>query len=96
MDYGLGKIVEWNGYEGLIEDSNGEIIRFTDEDIHPRNLKDAAVGAIVIITESGYLEFTSQSFAHYIDDPFDGKACEHKKIRNNTCIECGEVSNLED
>lgn len=96
MDYGLGKIIEWNGYEGLIEDSHGEIIRFTGEDIHPKNLKDVSVGAVIIITESGYLEFTSQAFSHYIDVDFDGKVCEHKRIKNNTCVSCGEVANLED
>jgi len=92
----LGKIIKWDGQEGLIEDSQGEIIRFTYEDIHPRNLKDITIGTVVVITDSGYLELTSQTFSHYIDDSYEGRACNHDRIKNSICVDCGEVSNLED
>jgi hypothetical protein len=38
---------------------------------NPHDLKHVVVGSTVIITEKGYLELTSQSFSHYLEEPFD-------------------------
>lgn len=30
-DFGLGKVLEWDGEEGLLEDERGDIIRFSSD-----------------------------------------------------------------
>lgn len=90
MDFGLGKVIEWDGEEGLIEDEQGEVLRFTEADIRPKDLQYVEVGTTVVITENSYLELTSQGFAHYIDNDTDQMQCIHMDIRNGFCEDCGE------
>lgn len=96
MERNLAKVIKWDGLEGLLEDENGEIIRFSHEDIHPHDLDTVEIGTIVVLTESGFLELTSETFYHYIDEKFDGANCQHKKYVKGVCVACGEVANFED
>ncbi|NDG26424.1 MAG: hypothetical protein EB120_04515 [Proteobacteria bacterium] len=89
-DFGLGKVLEWDGEEGLLEDEQGDIIRFSSDDVHPRDKDYFEVGAVVIITENGYLELTSQSFPHYNDEELDEAACFHDDYEDGVCTHCGE------
>lgn len=90
MEFGLATIIEWDGQEGLLEDEQGEVIRFTQDDIRPRDLNYVAVGTVVVVTEEGYLELTSQGFPHYVADSSDQMQCVHMDIRNGFCEDCGE------
>jgi len=71
MELNIGRLIDWDGEECLIEDEQGDVIRVTFEDFNPHDLKHVVVGSTVIITEKGYLELTSQSFSHYLEEPFD-------------------------
>lgn len=88
--YGLAKIIEWDGEEGLLEDEQGDIVRFTYEDIHPRDLNYLSIGASVLITEEGYLELMSSGFSHYLDSDTDEAACFHENHQDGVCKTCGE------
>lgn len=88
--YGVAKVIEWDGEEGLLEDEQGDIIRFSFTDIHPRDVDYLAVGSILVITEDGFLELTSQSFPHYNDEELDESACFHDDYENGVCKKCGE------
>lgn len=90
MDFGIAKVIEWDGKEGLLEDEQGDVIRFTEADIHPRDLDEVSVGTVMIVTEDGYLELTSQGFPHYIDNDTDQMKCVHMDIKNGFCEDCGE------
>jgi len=90
MDFGVAKIIDWNGEEGLLEDEQGEVIRFTYEDISPRDLDYVSVGTVVIVTESGFLELTSQAFPHYSESDTDQMKCVHMDVNNGFCQDCGE------
>lgn len=90
MDFGLAKVIEWDGKEGLLEDEQGEVIRFTDSDIHPRDIDYVTVGTVVVVPEEGYLELTSQGFSHYVDSDTDQMQCVHMDIKNGFCEDCGE------
>jgi hypothetical protein len=88
--YGLAKVIEWNGEEGLLEDEQGDILRFSYEDIHPRDLDYVAIGVTVLITEQGYLELTSSGFSHYLESETDELACFHENYKDGVCNDCGE------
>lgn len=90
MDFGLGKVIEWDGEQGLIEDEQGEVIRFTQADIRPKDLQYVEVGTVVVVTDDGYLELTSQGFSHYTDSGTDQMQCVHMDIRDGFCEDCGE------
>lgn len=90
MDFGVATVIEWDGKEGLLEDEQGEVIRFTEDDIHPRDIDYVTVGIVVIVTEDGYLELTSQGLAHYVDTDTDQMKCVHMDIRDGFCQDCGE------
>jgi hypothetical protein len=90
MDFGLAKVVEWDGEEGLLEDEQGEIIRFSQNDIRPKDLQYVEVGTVVVVPEDGYLELTSQGFDHYVSSDTDQMQCVHMDIKNGFCEDCGE------
>lgn len=90
MNFGLGKVIEWDGQEGLIEDEQGEIIRFTEADIRPKDLQYVEVDTVIVFTEEGYLELTSQGFSHYTESSTDQMQCVHMDIRDGFCEDCGE------
>lgn len=96
MSNDLAKVIKWDGIDGLLEDENGEIIRFTHEDIHPHDLDLIEIGTILRNDGGRFYELTSETFYHYIDESFDGAKCSHKKYVNGICIACGEVANFED
>jgi len=90
MEFGIAKVIDWNGEEGLLEDEQGEVIRFTYEDINPRDLDEVSIGTVVVVTESGFLELTSQAFSHYVDGDTDQMKCIHMDVKNGFCEDCGE------
>lgn len=90
MDFGLAKVIEWDGVEGLLEDEQGDVIRFTEADIRPTDLQFISVGTVVVVTEEGFLELTSQGIPHYLESDTDQMKCVHMDVKNGFCQDCGD------